>query len=135
MALSKEIGIDLGTANILIYEKGKGIVVNEPSVVTINKETNRAVAVGEEAREMQKKSVEKRKENKTMREIYEQVIADKKADIVRALNKGIDEGNLATLRELREGTDGSRMQISGELTTLQTTEERLAEYKKLIGEK
>ena len=52
MALSKEIGIDLGTANILIYEKGKGIVVNEPSVVTINKETNRAVAVGEEAREM-----------------------------------------------------------------------------------
>ena len=52
MALSKEIGIDLGTANIKKKKKGKGIVVNEPSVVTINKETNRAVAVGEEAREM-----------------------------------------------------------------------------------
>jgi hypothetical protein len=100
----------------------------------INKQ-NLRTPTSEEAREMQKKSVEKRKENKTMREIYEQVIADKKADIVRALNKGIDEGNLATLRELREGTDGSRMQISGELTTLQTTEERLAEYKKIIGEK
>lgn len=52
MSLSKEIGIDLGTANILIYAKGEGIVVNEPSVVTINVETNRPVAVGEEAREM-----------------------------------------------------------------------------------
>ena len=51
MSLSKEIGIDLGTANILIYAKGEGIVVNEPSVVTINVETNRPVAVGEEARE------------------------------------------------------------------------------------
>ena len=36
MALSKEIGIDLGTANILIYVKGEGIVVNEPSVVSID---------------------------------------------------------------------------------------------------
>ena len=52
MSLSKEIGIDLGTANILIYAKGEGIVVNEPSVVTVNVETNRPVAVGEEAREM-----------------------------------------------------------------------------------
>ena len=38
MALSKEIGIDLGTANILIYVKGEGIVVNEPSVVSIDEE-------------------------------------------------------------------------------------------------
>lgn len=52
MKLSKEIGIDLGTANILIYVKGEGIVVNEPSVVTINTETNRPIAVGDEAREM-----------------------------------------------------------------------------------
>ncbi|WP_249028909.1 rod shape-determining protein [Tannockella kyphosi] len=52
MALSKEIGIDLGTANILIYIKGEGIVVNEPSVVAINEETKRALAVGGEAKEM-----------------------------------------------------------------------------------
>ena len=52
MKLSKEIGIDLGTANILIYVKGEGIVVNEPSVVTINTETNKPSAVGDEARDM-----------------------------------------------------------------------------------
>ncbi len=50
--LSKDIGIDLGTANVLIYVKGKGIVLNEPSVVAIDKNTNRVLAVGEEARQM-----------------------------------------------------------------------------------
>ncbi|RKJ27560.1 rod shape-determining protein, partial [Butyricicoccus sp. 1XD8-22] len=49
---SKDIGIDLGTANVLIYVKGKGIVLNEPSVVAIDKNTNRVLAVGEEARQM-----------------------------------------------------------------------------------
>lgn len=52
MGLSKEIGIDLGTANILIYVKGEGIVVNEPSVVAIDGETKRALAVGGEAKDM-----------------------------------------------------------------------------------
>ena len=46
-----KIGIDLGTANVLVYVKGKGIVIREPSVVAIS-ETNHIVAVGEEAREM-----------------------------------------------------------------------------------
>ena len=45
----KDIGIDLGTANILIYVKGEGIVLNEPSVVAIEKDTKRALAFGEEA--------------------------------------------------------------------------------------
>ncbi|CAM5192030.1 Cell shape-determining protein MreB OS=Ureibacillus acetophenoni OX=614649 GN=mreB PE=3 SV=1 [Ureibacillus acetophenoni] len=49
---SKDIGIDLGTANVLVYVKGKGIVLNEPSVVAIDKNTNRVLAVGEEARQM-----------------------------------------------------------------------------------
>jgi len=52
MAFSSEVGIDLGTANVLIYIKGKGIVLNEPSVVAINKDTNEILAVGEEARQM-----------------------------------------------------------------------------------
>ena len=52
MALSKEIGIDLGTANILIYVKGEGIVVNEPSVVAIDEETKKPLAVGQEAKDM-----------------------------------------------------------------------------------
>ena len=45
----KDIGIDLGTANILIYVKGEGIVLNEPSVVAIEKDSKRAIAFGEEA--------------------------------------------------------------------------------------
>ncbi|KGR80148.1 rod shape-determining protein [Ureibacillus manganicus] len=49
---SKDIGIDLGTANVLIYVRGKGVVLNEPSVVAIDKNTNRVLAVGEEARQM-----------------------------------------------------------------------------------
>ncbi|WP_179281268.1 rod shape-determining protein [Paenibacillus sp. XY044] len=49
---SKDIGIDLGTANVLIHVKGRGVVLNEPSVVTIESETKRVLAVGEEARRM-----------------------------------------------------------------------------------
>lgn len=49
---TKDIGIDLGTANVLIYVKGQGIVLNEPSVVAIDAETKKLLAVGTEAREM-----------------------------------------------------------------------------------
>ena len=49
---AKDIGIDLGTANVLIHVKGKGIVLNEPSVVAIDKNTKKVLAVGEEARQM-----------------------------------------------------------------------------------
>lgn len=49
---AKDIGIDLGTANVLIYIKGQGIVLNEPSVVAIDAETKKPLAVGHEAREM-----------------------------------------------------------------------------------
>jgi len=48
----KDIGIDLGTKNILIYIKGKGIVLNEPSVVAIDTNTKKVLAVGKEANEM-----------------------------------------------------------------------------------
>lgn len=47
-----ELGIDLGTATVLVYEKGKGIILKEPSVVAINRNTNKVLAVGEEARRM-----------------------------------------------------------------------------------
>ncbi len=52
MLFSKDIGIDLGTANVLIYEKGKGIVLEEPSVVSIDAQSGRMIAAGEEARQM-----------------------------------------------------------------------------------
>ena len=90
----------------------------------------------ENAKEMQKRSVEKRKENKTMREIYEEVIANKKNEIVKALNKGIEEGNLATLKELREGTDGNKINLSGTVKTeMETTEDRLKIFDQIIGGK
>jgi len=52
MGFSDEVGIDLGTANVLVYIKGKGVVLSEPSVVAINKENDQILAVGEEARQM-----------------------------------------------------------------------------------
>ena len=50
--MSMSVGIDLGTANILVYIKGKGIVLREPSVVAVDKDTDKILAIGEEAREM-----------------------------------------------------------------------------------
>ena len=50
--ISQDIGIDLGTANTLVYVKGKGIVINEPSVVAVNKRTGQILAIGKEARKM-----------------------------------------------------------------------------------
>ncbi|OPJ63436.1 rod shape-determining protein [Clostridium oryzae] len=50
--MGTDIGIDLGTATVLVYIKGKGVILKEPSVVAIDKQTNRVLAVGEEARQM-----------------------------------------------------------------------------------
>ncbi len=50
--LSKDIGIDLGTANTLVYVKGKGIVINEPSVVAMNTRTGQILAIGKDAKRM-----------------------------------------------------------------------------------
>lgn len=52
LGLGQDIGIDLGTASVLVYIKGKGIVLREPSVVAIEKNSNKLLAVGEEARRM-----------------------------------------------------------------------------------
>jgi rod shape-determining protein MreB and related proteins len=50
--LSQDIGIDLGTANTLVYVRGKGIVINEPSVVAVNQRTGQILAIGREAKKM-----------------------------------------------------------------------------------
>ncbi len=52
MFVGQDLGIDLGTASVLVFIKGKGIVLNEPSVVAIDRNTNKILAVGEEARLM-----------------------------------------------------------------------------------
>ncbi|NLL19960.1 MAG: rod shape-determining protein [Clostridia bacterium] len=52
MLFARDLGIDLGTANTLVYVRGKGVVVQEPSVVAIQRETGKVLAVGEEAKNM-----------------------------------------------------------------------------------
>ncbi|HWQ80337.1 MAG TPA: rod shape-determining protein [Anaerovoracaceae bacterium] len=52
MGITNEVGIDLGTANVLVYLKGKGVVINEPSVVAINIDTDEILAVGANAKQM-----------------------------------------------------------------------------------
>ena len=52
MIFSRDIGIDLGTANVLIHVKGKGVILNEPSVVAMDRNTGQVIAVGEDARKM-----------------------------------------------------------------------------------
>ena len=69
----KDIGIDLGTANILIYVRGQGIVLNEPSVVAIDSETREVLAVGKEARDMLGRTPGK---VKAIRPLKDGVIAD-----------------------------------------------------------
>lgn len=64
----KDIGIDLGTVNILIYIKGEGIVLNEPSVIVIDEESKEVIAVGTEANEMLGKTPGKLKAIKPMRD-------------------------------------------------------------------
>lgn len=70
---NKDIGIDLGTANVLIYIKGQGIVLNEPSVVAIDADTKKPLAVGKEAHEMLGRTPGKVKAIKPMKD---GVIAD-----------------------------------------------------------
>ena len=50
--MKMDIGIDLGTANVLIYVRGKGIVLQEPSVVAVDRDTNRILSVGEKTKRM-----------------------------------------------------------------------------------
>ncbi len=70
---SNDIGIDLGTANTLVYLAGKGIVINEPSVVALNTKTNKVVAVGSVAKEMLGKTPS---HIKAIRPILDGVVSD-----------------------------------------------------------
>ena len=63
----QDIGIDLGTATVIAYVKGKGIVLREPSVVAVNNQTGDVLAVGAEARRMLRKNTRKYSCNKTFK--------------------------------------------------------------------
>ena len=69
----KAIGIDLGTANVLVYVKGRGVVLNEPSVVAYSEADNRVLAVGRQAREMLGRSPDR---IQVVRPMRDGVIAD-----------------------------------------------------------
>ena len=86
---SKDIGIDLGTANVLVYVKGEGIVLNEPSVVAIDSETKKTLAVGSKARDMLGRTPG---EIKAIRPLKDGVIADFDATEIM-LNHFIKEVN------------------------------------------
>ena len=70
---SKDIGIDLGTANILVTLKGRGIILQEPSVVAIDKKTGNIIATGRDAKEMLGRTPE---QIKAVRPLENGVIAD-----------------------------------------------------------
>ncbi len=71
--LSSDIGIDLGTANTLLYIKGKGITINEPSIIALEENTDKVVAVGAEARQMLGRT---HQDIVTIRPLKDGVIAD-----------------------------------------------------------
>ncbi|MDR2355704.1 MAG: rod shape-determining protein [Clostridiales Family XIII bacterium] len=91
MLFNKDIGIDLGTANTLIYIKGKGIVVNQPSVIAVDTGLRKILAVGREAKNMIGKTPE---HIKVVRPLQDGVISDFEmtANMLRVFLKGILDG-------------------------------------------
>jgi rod shape-determining protein MreB len=71
--LSTDVAIDLGTANTLVFVKGRGVVMNEPSVVAVDAATDRVLAVGAEAKAMLGRAPD---EIRTVRPLKDGVIAD-----------------------------------------------------------
>ncbi|MCZ6758391.1 MAG: rod shape-determining protein, partial [Bacteroidetes bacterium] len=71
--LTTDLAIDLGTVNTLIYIKGRGIVLNEPSIVALNRSNRRIIAVGYEAQQMHERTP---RDIETIRPLKNGVIAD-----------------------------------------------------------
>jgi len=94
---STDIAIDLGTANTLIHVKGKGIVLNEPSIVAFDRSTKRIIALGNKAKEMQGRE---HKEIKVTRPMRDGVIADFEIaeGMIRAFIKKVKAGALSSRR-------------------------------------
>jgi rod shape-determining protein MreB len=92
-----DIAIDLGTANTLIYVKGKGVVLNEPSIVAFDKNSKRIIALGNKAKEMQGRE---HKEIRVTRPMRDGVIADFEIaeGMIRAFIKKVRAGVLSSRR-------------------------------------
>jgi rod shape-determining protein MreB len=94
---STDIAIDLGTANTLIFVKGKGIVLNEPSIVAFDRTTKKIIAIGNKAKEMQGRE---HREIRVSRPMRDGVIADFEIaeGMIRAFIKKISTGPLSSRR-------------------------------------
>src|SRR5512137_2029954 len=96
---STDIAIDLGTANTLIYVKGKGIVLNEPSIVAYDRSSKRIIALGNKAKEMQGRE---HKEIRVTRPMRDGVIADFEIaeGMIRAFIKQVRAGAFSASRRV-----------------------------------
>ncbi len=94
---STDIAIDLGTANTLIYIKGKGIVLNEPSIVAFDRNTKKIIALGNKAKEMQGRE---HREIRVSRPMRDGVIADFEIaeGMIKAFIKKVNTGALSSRR-------------------------------------
>lgn len=95
--LSNDVAIDLGTANTLIVVKGKGIVLNEPSIVAFDRNTKKIIALGNEAKEMQGRE---HREIRVSRPMRDGVIADFEIaeGMIRAFIKKVNTGSFSSRR-------------------------------------
>ena len=95
--LSNDVAIDLGTANTLIFVKGKGIVLNEPSIVAFDRNTKKIIALGNEAKEMQGRE---HREIRVSRPMRDGVIADFEIaeGMIRAFIKKVNTGSFSSRR-------------------------------------
>ena len=96
---SSDVAIDLGTANTLIYIKGKGIVLNEPSIVALNRESRKVIAIGYEAQQMHERT---HREIETVRPLKDGVIADFEVaeNLIRELMRKVQSSWMTTIRRM-----------------------------------
>ena len=99
LRLSSDVAIDLGTANTLIYIKGKGITLNEPSIVAVNRMTRKQIAVGREALLMHERT---HREIETIRPLKDGVIADFEVaeQLIRGLIQKVKKSWMDTIRRM-----------------------------------
>ncbi len=97
--LSTDIAIDLGTANTLIYIRGRGIMLNEPSIVALHRNSRKTLAVGYEAQQMHERT---HKEIETIRPLKDGVIADFEVaeQLIRGLIRKVQKSWMTSIRNM-----------------------------------
>ncbi|MEX0600529.1 MAG: rod shape-determining protein [Rhodothermales bacterium] len=97
--LSTDVAIDLGTANTLIYIKGRGIVLNEPSIVAVHRNSQKTLAIGYEAQQMHERT---HKEIETIRPLKDGVIADFEVaeQLIRGLIRKVQKSWVTSIRNM-----------------------------------